>query len=39
MTSPSVTRWIAKFPHLAARPTMDPAFPRCCVNAMPIMRL
>jgi len=39
MTALSVTRWIAKFPHLAARPAMDPAFPRQYVGAMPIMRL
>jgi hypothetical protein len=39
MTTPSVTRWIVKFPHLAARPAMDPAFPRQYVGQMPIMRL
>jgi len=39
MTAPSVTRWIVKFPHLAARPAMDPAFPRQYVNHSPIMRL
>ena len=39
MSAPSVRRWIVKFPHLAARPLMDPAFPKQYVNRIPIMRL